>query len=120
MANTSVIRVAGPTYALSITASSHTAVTINDSTNDQVNYAAFLNLGTVAVAINLSALWNASAPAAAAATLPVDGTPGSYVLPPLMTFPIVLAVPTTPFSMTAIGASAGPSLVYVTPVADQS
>ena len=115
MANTSVIRLVGQTYALSVSNSSHASVTITDTTNDQVNFASFLNPSSVAVAVKFS-----SAATCPAAVFPVDGTPGDFVLPPLMESPIVLAVPTTPFSMTAIGASAGPSVIYVTPAADQS
>lgn len=115
MANTSVVRTAGSTYALSVTGSSHASVLIDDNTNDQVNFASFLNPGTVAVAVKMSSL--ATCPPA---TFPADGTPGDYVLPPLMSSPLVLAVPTTPFTMTAIGASAGPTVIYVTPTADQS
>lgn len=115
MANTSVIRVVGATYALSVTASSHASVLIDDFTNDQINFASFLNPSSVAVAVKFSNL--STCPAA---VFPVDGTPGDFVLPSLMEYPIVLAIPTTPFSMTAIGASAGPSVIYVTPAADQS
>lgn len=115
MANTSVIRLAGQTYALSVTASSHASITIDDNTNDQVNFAAFLNPSSVSVAVKFS-----SVNPCPAAVFPADGTNGDFVLPPLMEYPIVMAVPTTPFYMTAIGAAAGPSVIYVTPAADQS
>ena len=114
MAGTSVIRTVGPTVALSVTASSTAATLIDDSTNDQVNYASFLNTGAVAVAVK----WGDAN--VGAAVLPVSGTNGDYMLPAGMTSPVVLAVPTTPFYVRAIGAAAGPSLLYVTPVADQS
>jgi hypothetical protein len=114
MANTSVIRVVGKTTAISVTASSTTATIIDDQTNDQVNFASFLNTGSVGVAVKLG---DANV---GAAVLPVSGTPGDFLLPAGMTTPIVLACPTIPFYVRMIGASAGPSLVYVTPVADQS
>jgi hypothetical protein len=114
MANTSVLRVVGKTTAISVTASSTTATIIDDQTNDQVNFASFLNTGSVAVAVKLG---DANV---GAAVLPVSGTPGDFVLPAGMTTPIVLACPTLPFYVRMIGAAAGPSLVYVTPVADQS
>jgi hypothetical protein len=115
MASTSVIRTAGKTVAFSVTASSTSATLIDDNTNDQVNYASFLNTGSVAVAVK----WGDSN--VGAAVFPVSGTStGDYVLPAGMTSPIVLAVPTAPFYVRIIGAAAGPSLVYVTPVADQS
>jgi len=114
MANTTVLRVVGKTTAISVTASSTSATSIDDQVNDQVNYASFLNTGSVAVAVKLG---DANV---GAAVLPVSGTPGDYLLPAAMTFPIVLACPTVPFYVRMIGAAAGPSLVYVTPVADQS
>ena len=114
MANTTVLRVVGQTTAISVTASSTSATIINDQVNDQVNFASFLNTGAVAVAVKLG---DANV---GAAVLPVSGTPGDFLLPPLMTTPVVLACPTIPFYVRMIGAGAGPSLVYVTPVADQS
>ena len=114
MANTSVLRTAGKTVAISVTASSTTATIIDDQTNDQVNYVSLLNTGSVAVAVKFG---NANV---GAAVLPVSGTPGDFLLPATMTSPIVLACPTLPFYVRMIGAAAGPSLVYVTPVGDQS
>jgi hypothetical protein len=115
MANTSVIRTAGVTTAISVTASSTAAILIDDNTNDQVNYCSFLNIGSTSVAVTVG---DANV---AAAVLPVSGSAtGNFVLPPLMTLPIILAVPTTPFYVRMIGSGAGPSIVYVTPTADQS
>jgi hypothetical protein len=118
MANTSVIRTGGKTVALSVTASAHAAVQLTATTNDQINYVACLNTGAVNVAVRFSQL------STDAATLPVDGTPGDFLLPALMEFPIVLACPPinmqNPCYVTAIGAAAGPSLVYFTPSVDQS
>jgi len=114
MANTSVLRLAGKTTAISVTASSTTATIIDDQTNDQVNFVSLLNTGSVAVAVKLG---DANV---GAAVLPVSGTPGDFLLPAGMTTPIVLACPTLPFYVRMIGAAAGPSLVYVTPVGDQS
>ena len=118
MANTSVIRVGGKTVALSVTASAHAAVQLNGFTNDQINYVACMNTGAVNVAVKFSTI------STDAATLPVDGTPGDFLLPALMEFPIVLACPPInsqqPCYVTAIGAASGPSLVYFTPAVDQS
>ena len=100
--------------ALSVTASSTSATLIDDNTNDQINYASFLNTGSNVVAIKLG---DANV---GAAVLPVSGTNGDFLLPAGMTSPVVLAVPTTPFYVRAIGSAAGPSLVYITPAADQS
>ena len=115
MANTSVIRNAGVTTAISVGATSTIAIPIDDNTNDQVNYASFLNTGSTLVAVSIG---DVNVPAA---VLPVSGsTTGNFVLPASMTTPIVLAVPTTPFYVRMIGSAAGPSIVYVTPTADQS
>jgi hypothetical protein len=115
MANTSVIRTAGVTTAISVAATSTAAILIEDNTNDQVNYCSFLNTGATNVAVKVGDA-NVSA-----AVFPVSGSAtGDFVLPPLMTLPIILAVPTTPFYVRMIGSASGPSIVYVTPAADQS
>lgn len=115
MAQSTVTRNAGQTTALSVTASATTAVQIVGNTNDQINFVSLLNTGSAAVAVNFGQTSSMGAP-----VLPTAGTPGDFVLPPLMTMPIILACPTAPFYIRAIGAAAGPSLVYVTPAADQS
>jgi len=115
MANTTVIRTAGLTSVIAVTATSSTSITVDDTTNDQVNFASFLNAGTKPCAVKVSSL--ATAPAA---VFPSAGTPGDYVLPANMTYPIVLAVPTTPFSVTAICGGTDTTTLYVTPAADQS
>jgi hypothetical protein len=118
MANTSVTRIGGKTVALSVTASAHAAVQLTGFTNDQINYVSCLNTGAVSVAVKFSTLSTDSA------VLPVDGTPGDFLLPAIMETPIVLACPAingqVPCYVTAIGAAAGPSLVYFTPSVDQS
>lgn len=115
MANTIVLRTAGVTTAVSVTGSSTIAIPITASTNDQVNYCAFLNTGSTYVAVNIGDT------NVAAAVLPVSGsTTGNFVLPASMTQPIVLAVPATTFYIRMIGSASGPSIVYVTPVGDQS
>jgi len=115
MASTSVVRTAGMTYALSVSSTVHSSLLIDDTTNDQINFASFLNTGLSPIAVKM-----ANYSPAPNAVFPVDGTPGDYVLPPSMTEPIVLAVPTTPFYMTAISNSAVAGILYVTPTADQS
>ena len=118
MANTSVIRIGGKTAALSVTASAHSAVQLTSFTNDLINYIACLNTGAANVAIKFSQLSTDTA------ALPADGTPGDFLLPALMTTPIVVACPPIggqlPCYVTAIGSAAGPSLVYLTPSVDQS
>lgn len=115
MANTIVLRPVGKTVAIDLTATSSTAVTVSPATNDQVNFAAFLNPGANGCAVTVAP---SSAPAA---VLPVNGTPSdSFYLPPLMTQPTVLAVPINGFSVTGICAATKTTTIYVTPVGDQS
>lgn len=86
---------------------------IDDTTNDQVNYVSLINTGTSAIAVK----FGRTDPGAA--VLPTDGTPADFVLPAGMTQPVTLAVPQTPYYMTAISASAT-GIVYVTPTDYQS
>lgn len=114
MANTTVLKAAGKTYAIAVTATSSTSLTIDDSTNDQVNFATFLNAGAKACAITVSNL--ATAPVS---VFPTVGTPGDFVLPANMTYPITLAVPTTPFQITAVCGGSDTTTLYVTAVENQ-
>lgn len=115
MANTTVLRPAGKTSVIAVTATSSTSITISPSTNDQVNFATFINAGSKACAVTVSSL--STAPAS---VFPTAGTPGDFVLPANMTFPVTLAVPTAPFQITAICGGTDTTTLYVTPVGDQS
>lgn len=115
MAGTSVVRNAGLTYKIAVTATSSTSLLIDDQTNDQINYVQLLNVASSPCAVKMSSL--ATCPAA---VFPAVGTPGDYVLPPLMEMPMVVACPTTPFTLTAICPAAGTTDLYITPTADQS
>lgn len=112
-----IYRPAGQTQALSVVATSHAAVSLTVAGGDSANYVALLNTGAVVVAVKLGT-------AGAAAVLPVDGTPGDFALPAAMQQAILVPMPTaqggTACQITAIGATAGPSLVYATPVVLQS
>lgn len=116
MSNTIVLRLQAQTTALSVGATAISPVTVSSVGNNQVNYAAFLNAGANAVAIEISP----TGITAKTATIPVSGTAGSFLLPPLMTQPIVLATPANNFQVSAIGSATGPALVYITPVGNQS
>jgi hypothetical protein len=94
---------------LSVVATSHAAVAFTQFNNDVTAYIGLINTGAVAVAVRITQ-------DGAAARLPVDGTPGDFVLPPLMQFPIVLPCGFKTPQITAIGAAAGPSLIYATPL----
>jgi hypothetical protein len=114
MAGSTVQRNAGSTVALSVTNSAHSAVLIDDNTNDQINYTSFLNLGAAPIAVR----WGQTDPGAP--VFPTDGTNGDFVLPPLMTSAMIVATPTTPYYLTAKSNSGTAGVLYVTPAADQS
>jgi hypothetical protein len=114
MASSTVQRNAGQTVALSVTSTAHSAVLIDDNTNDQINYTSFLNTGASPIAVK----WGPTDPGAP--VFPVDGTNGDFVLPASMTNPLILATPTTPYYLTAKSNSATAGILYVTPAADQS
>lgn len=113
MASTSIMRPIGPTQALSVTNTSHVAVALTFYTNDQCNFMAALNVGTVSAAYRVTQTGSA-------AVMPVDGTQGDFVLPPLMEFPIIISIPAMNPQVTAIASAAGPTMCYFTPVGDQS
>ena len=115
MAGSTVQRNAGLTYRLDVTSTAHTAVLIDDNTNDQVNYTSFLNAGSKACSISWSPTSTVPTP-----SMGTDGAGGTYVLPGGMTSPLILATPTTPYYLSAITASTETTTLYVTPAADQS
>ena len=115
MAGSTVQRNAGATVALAVTSTAHSAVLIDDNTNDQINYTSFLNAGSKPCAIR----W-AQSSITGTPVFPADGTNGDYVLPGGMTTPLILATPTTPYYLTAICGGTDTTTLYVTPAADQS
>ena len=116
MAGSTVQRNAGPTVALSVTSTAHTAVLVDDSTNDQINYTSFLNAGSKPCAVR----WAPTSAGVGTPVFPADGTNGDYVLPGGMTSPLILATPTTPYYLSAICGGTDTTTLYVTPAADQS
>jgi hypothetical protein len=114
MAGSSVLRTAGQTVALSVTSTAHAAVLINDSTNDQVNYTAFLNTGASPIAVR----WGPTDPGAP--VFPVDGTNGDFVLPAGMIQPLIVATSVAPYYITAKSNSGTAGILYVTPSVYQS
>jgi hypothetical protein len=116
MTQSIVLRNIGPTVAISVTAASSTAVTVASTSNDQGGFASFLNTGATVIALTIAP----SAITAPVSVLPVPATPQTVImLPANMVMPVIYATPPS-FSVTAIGSAAGPSLVYITPVAPQS
>jgi hypothetical protein len=108
MVNTSVLRVSGLTYTMALTTTATSALAVVPLTNDQTNYVHLLNTGTGVAAIELgNASDTVKVPAIAA-----DGAGGSYILPPAMNYPLMLAAPKAPFYIRAI--SSGTNTLYVT------
>jgi hypothetical protein len=107
MVNTSVMRYSGRTYALDLTTSASTALLIEATTNDQVNYVALLNTGTGKAAVEFSNTSTVTTP-----TIATTGISGSFVLPGGMTFPLLVAVPKAPFYIKGI--SSGTNTLYIT------
>ena len=108
MTNTSVIRLNGRTYVLSLTTSASAALLITPKANDQTNYIHLLNTGTGVAAIELSNGATFADPAIAS-----SGNAGSYVLPAAMTMPILIAAPAGPLYIKAISSST--NVLYITP-----
>jgi len=117
MANTSVYRPIGPTYAVAVTTTASSSLTITPAGNDQTNFCAFLNTGSTPVAISIAPL-NPSSVSAIAAVLPTAGnSSASFVLGVNMSQPTVISVPANGFNLSVVGTA---NTIYVTPVADQS
>jgi hypothetical protein len=115
MANTSAYRVIGPTYAIAVSTTSSTAITVTPVGNDQVNYVGLLNTNNFPVAVTITP---SSAPAA---VLPAGGsTSNSVVLGVGMSTPYVIACPVNSYSVTAICGGSNSGTIYVTPMADQN
>ena len=115
MANTTVFRPIGPTYAANISSTSISALTVTPVGNDQINYCGFLNTNNFPVAVTVAPT------SAAAAVLPTGGnTSQSFILGVSMAQPMVVAVPSNSFSVTTIAGGANTGTVYVTPVGTQS
>ncbi len=115
MATTLVLKAAGPTYALSVAATAHAAVTITPYSNEIVQYVSLLNTGATVLSVDIDVIADTDV------ALPADGAAADFwILPASMTQPIVVAVPSVgggaTLQVTAIGSAAGPSLLYVRPL----
>jgi hypothetical protein len=114
------LRPIGPTTMVSVGATSTTAQIVPAIQNDQMEFCAFLNTGATTVHINIVPLGNAQTAVAPAAVIPTATVSQPViVLPPSMPAPLIFDVPNG-FSYTAIGSAAGPSTVFITPIATQS
>lgn len=105
------IRLNGQTTALTLTASASSATLIKPSVNCQNSYVSLLNIGGGKAAIELSQSSSLADP-----TIASSGTAGSFVLPPNMINPILVACPQNNFYIKAIGDSTG-STLFITPAA---
>jgi hypothetical protein len=116
MATSLAYRFCGPTVGLSVAATSHAAVTIN-ATDPSANALLFCNTSTAVVVYVKTAstvIGQGTAPSAAAATIPGDGTIGDF---PILAYDdTAIAGMVFPVSVTAIGSAAGPTLFTATPV----
>ncbi len=105
-------RVVGKTTAVSAGASATSEALVNNDPNIQCNFVSLINTGATSVAVKFGPT------GVGAPVLPVSGsTAGDFVLPPSMNDAILFGVPTTPTYVRMIGSAAGPSIVYVTPIA---
>lgn len=116
-ATSNAYRIAGPTYALSVTASA-SSVAVLPSENTNANYAIFQNTGTNAVCVAINQLPANQTAVTIPLAFPVPGTPTAPQTQPTFVLPaapagIVVAVPSGGMSVTMIGASAGPAVVYM-------
>lgn len=115
MAYTTVLRPIGPTTAITTSTTSSTAVTIQPSGNNQMDFCAFLNTGSTPIAITIQAVVQGVG-TAGTTVFPSDSTNNTVILGVSMSSPMVLSVPEV-FSLTALGTAAG--VLYVTPVDNQ-
>lgn len=107
MVNVSVMRLSGRTYALDLTTSASSALLIEATTNDQTNYVHLLNTGSGVAAVEFSNSSTVTTP-----TIASTGISGSYVLPPAMNYPLIVAAPQAPFYIKAISSST--NTLYIT------
>jgi len=120
MANTSVFRPVGPSYAIAVSTTASSALTVTPAGNDQINYCAFLNTSANPVALTISEANALNSVTPATPVMPVSGTPQQVVMLGVsMSSPMVIAVPPNGFAVSAI-CGTSTATVYVTPMADQS
>lgn len=104
------LRPNGQTTLLTLTATASSAITITPVGNVQNNYLAVWNTGNGKAAVEFSNTSTVPTPSIAS-----SGNAGSFVLPPNMVTPIVLAAPQGVCYIKAIGDATGSTLL-VTPV----
>jgi hypothetical protein len=118
-----VYRCAGPVTAISVGSTSTAPLNVVPYGNDQVNYAEFLNPGSTQVCVVVAPIPTnglASTPPIVFPVVGVPTVPPAFMLPATMTQGKLMAVPAGGFSVSAIGSAAGPSVIFITPMANQS
>jgi len=103
----------GPTYRITVPASASTPLAITPNTNVEGNYVGLINTGTASVVVTLGT----TAAATATPAVPTTGnsTPG-IILPPGMSYPMVVPAPRNTFYVSIIGTAANGEC-FVTPLA---
>lgn len=108
-------KVAGQTFAVGVSAVNVSSTFVSSFPNVQVNYAAFLNTGSVACAVSLAPTGEAPD-----AVFPAGAQPGSPIfLPPTMNRAQVYSVPmgnANSFSAKALCNSSVPPSIFITPL----
>ncbi len=112
-----IYKFAGPTTTLTVSTSPVSAnVAATQGGGEQANFAAFLNIGTTPAAV-------AVVPGGGSITAVFPTTLASsptFILPPLMQQPMLVAVPANGFFASAITNSSVPPTVFITPAVAQS
>ena len=117
MATTLCYKLAGPTVGMSVGSVTHAAVVLTEFDNANANAVLVCNTSSaVEVYVNIvTGMGSNGLPLVApAATIPGDGTAGSF---PILTYqspPINCGY--GPISVTAIGSAVGPTLITFTPI----
>lgn len=109
-----VYKYVGNTFSLTVSAVAVSTVVQSPNT-ENCNFAAFLNVGTTLAAVNISTQGGQNA------VFPTAGNPQSgFVLPSAMIEPMIVAVPPTQFTVSAITNSSVAPTLFITPVVSPS
>jgi len=102
----------GPTYRITVPSSASTPLEIKPNTNVENNYVGLINTGTASVVVSLGT----SSGTTVTPAVPTTGTstPG-IILPPGMSYPMVVPAPRNNFFIAIIGTAANGEC-FVTPL----
>lgn len=116
MSESTVYKIIGPTRSITSiinTTSTIGPVTVTASQNEGFNYAGFTLVGPSPVLVNVGVL--GSNPGAVFPTT-TSGPVSGFILPPGMTAPMLVGVPSNGFSFSVISNSTVASQLYITPM----